>query len=321
MPLLRKFGRVREPLPDGVDEKAAMVVAQRVLESEKTDIPRNAYQDPRGHWDPGLPELSAAFHSGDARETRQIVAWALMFEMHVHGKVAETISEAVTAVFNVLLGRDGREERFAVLTSKWAVAEIARQNRHMDTEKISPEPPGPFYFHRAFEDVVRYLRQCSDGSHTTAIRWTDAPHGVYTDAFENPLDFFIGEREKYPVSSFVTVRSTEGWRPPRFDIQEPLIPIPPRSEAGLVFCAVLQGCIRVARLRATSAAAAIEKGIEFGCILGKGTQLDQEALMLLRDNVHYQSSIGNALIANPRRTDASAAVALFTGIPTLPSDQ
>jgi hypothetical protein len=319
MPELRRFRRARqEKVADAaLDQDAALKVAALVLERCPTEIPQILFRDPRGVWDPGLAELCAAVHGGDACLVQQIVGWALLYELHVNGNETTDAAAAVETACRVLGDRDTREARFSVLRSEWATAAIEAAGRHVTTEQVSPEPEGPFYFHRAFEDVLKYLRQTADGWHTTAIVWPEAP-AVYDDAFDTPLACFRAERGRYPGRAFVTVRSDAGWTPPRFEVHQPLIPIPPRSEAGLVFAAILGGCIRVARLQVRAANEQIDKGIEFGCILGKGTQLDREALTLLRNTPHYQRSVGNALQEKPGPNDASAAVALFTGVPTLP---
>ena len=315
--LLRTFARSCVALPHCVDEETALFVARNVVEQYTAPLPKQIYCDPRGKWDPGVPELAVALNKGDTPKVRTIVAFALLYELHVNKQETTSIQAAIETTKRVLEERDFREEKFSVLNSPWALKLISKQGRHLSVASISPEPPGPFYFHRAFEDVYKFLRQCADNFCTTAIEWTAAPR-VYEDAYDTPLDFFLRQRDVYPGASFVSIRSASGWQPPHFKVFQPLITLPPKSEAGIVYREIRRGCICVARLKQTNCVDKIDRGITFGCLLGKGTQLDKDALGLLKENPYYQRSLGNSLANSPTAKDASAIVALFTGIAKVP---
>jgi len=316
--LLRDLRRAREA-PENVDEASAFRIARGVLETCTEFVPTQSFRDPRGEWDPGLPELRCAVEASDAGRVQQIVGWCMMYAAEVSGKRLESDAAAIEETLSILEQRDVREFQFAILKSPWAMKIVAKQDRYLTVDKISPEKPGRLYFHRVFRDVVRFLQFCDRNLSTTAVVWRDAPVDFYDDAYETPLDFFLAQRKEHPISKLVTVRSADGWRPFHFEVAEELVALPPKSEAGLVFRSVLKACIRVAKLKQGSCADEIGEAIQFGCLLGESTQLDQKALELLQKVPHYQASLGRAVIQKPNSSDSSAIVALFLPIPLFPT--
>ena len=316
--LLRDLRRVRETPPEP-DENTSQLVATRVLEKCGAIREGPSFRDPRGEWDPGIEELHAAVTCGDKQTTKSIIGWCLLYQREVGKGDSCGISEIVDLVLETLSERDLREARFALLKSPWAKNIIKKQHTKKKVEvcEISPEKPGPFYFHRVFDDVITFLRICDKENDITAIAWDNCPVHFYEDAFSNLEEFVVSQRGVTQVQNFVSIAGTTEWHPFYIKVVNPLISLPPGSEAGSVFQRVLRGCVRVAKLKQLGCTDEIDYASAFGCLLGKNTQLDSEALGLLKFNHHYQASLGRAVLMEPKKTDTSGIVGLFLPVSPL----
>lgn len=317
--LIQNLRRVRERT-EVVDDNEAHAIAKQVIERGIACTEAPSFRDPRGEWDPGFAELHAAVACGDREAVKQIVGWCLLYCTQVKKVTPEGLVASVDAVHQVLAERDEREERFAILKSPWAKNVIKKTKKKIDVAQISPEKPGPLYFHRVFEDVITCLQIYDNDISITAVVWENVPIEIYEDAFKSPKDFVIAQRKRGDICTVISVASEGAWKPDYLQIVVPLQALPPGSEAGEVFQRIIQSCIRVAKFKQANCTEEIRRGVIFGCQLGQGTQLDRTSLEFLKSSTHFQASLGRALMMKPSRQDSSAVVGLFMPIsPVWPS--